>query len=1232
MPYKNQCYISGVRFRAIGFCLLLCSLVTSITLPLAAQPATATLTCDYSGISESATSAYAMPTTGGNFGIGSVTPDYYYQFYRFSTVGIPAGSKILSVNLSLVSVQRVIGGSFTGYDVNGQFNMIYRRLDTDPATETPANLFNKIRTTLPTYGGTRLHSNAGTDVSPVRYTRPLSSQAVADLQAALDASKSWFAVGLDHDNTTSGTWFRFTGHNYSDLSQRPYLLVSYITPSGETVTNLPTDYSVDVNATSLAKTTCRTTQSNSQFQGRLTTTHYYSCYRFDISSLAGKTVKYVNFSFYIPTTTLSGLCQFFTSVRALDIKPDTASGATLIDKINTNPQVSYNISELASNFMPSSNTGRYEFTLNASGIAALQAAIDANQSWFALSMQHTFVGSMAQFFQIAGNCETNSAFQTNLSVAYNSSGVNSINTLSFGGPICTGTNISVPFIASGTYNVGNNFTAELSDSNGTFPGTIIGTLAGTTSGTINATIPGNTASASTYRIRVKSSNPAVIGNDNGTNLTINTTTAISIVPSSATICAGDSITLRASGGQTYIWNRGVTTDSIRENPITLTAYTVTVTGNNNCTASASATVNVNTASAAITNNTGTSTLTCTVDSISLTASGGISYAWSGGLNAAGANNTLSSAGTYTVTVRDANNCTAKSSITINTDFTPPPVSVSPPGPVLLCGNSSVVLSASSGNSYSWSNGSTNQSIEVSQTGVYSVTVGYGNNCTATSSPVTVTINPIPPTPVASSNSPVRLGDTLKLYSSALANASYHWTGPSGYSSAVQNPVRPSADLNMAGSYSITDTLNGCGSAPASVTVELYGQVTGRIRTETNIGVKTTTVLAAGTPNQNYLTDLAGNYSLDLKAGNNYTIAPFKNNDSIKNNGITIADYTAVRNHIRGTRRLSTPYRIIAADVNRDGVVNLADLDLVRKMINNQYGLILMGQLWSFVPHDYVFSNPQNPFPFPSSRTYTITGNRSAQDFIGMKLGDVNNTWNPNRSSADTLALSVPNLTVDKDSMIRVAITAKNFKAISALQFTLQWDPSVLTYLNVDTSTGALKIEYGEDSVASGKLPVSWIDPDSSTTLPDNTDLFYVRFRATGVYSASTSILINSEISVIEAIDSAYEDVAVKINNGEVKINNNTPVGIAGPDIVGSWQVSVAPNPFEETTNIRIQSSDEGNLNLDIYDVAGGLLQRQTLSCSKGENLFILNRLGPAGIYLLHIGQDSFVRNIRVVVR
>src|SRR5437016_4496782 len=89
---------------------------------------------------------------------------------------------------------------------------------------------------------------------------------------------------------------------------------------------------------------------------------------------------------------------------------------------------------------------------------------------------------------------------------------NSITTSSLSGStFCAGAAVSVPFTKTGAFNPGNTYSAQFSNASGSFASPVtIGTFSDTAAGTISATIPSNAANGTAYRIRVVSSDPAVV--------------------------------------------------------------------------------------------------------------------------------------------------------------------------------------------------------------------------------------------------------------------------------------------------------------------------------------------------------------------------------------------------------------------------------------------------------------------------------------------------------------------------------------------------------------------------------------------------------------------------------------------------------------------------------------------------------------------------------------------------
>ncbi|MFN6945370.1 MAG: LamG-like jellyroll fold domain-containing protein [Cytophagaceae bacterium] len=80
----------------------------------------------------------------------------------------------------------------------------------------------------------------------------------------------------------------------------------------------------------------------------------------------------------------------------------------------------------------------------------------------------------------------------------------------------------------------------------------------------------------------------------------------------------------------------------------------------------------------------------------------------------------------------------------------------------------------------------------------------------------VTVNEIPDSPQAGHSGPVCEGNSMTLTATNVGNASYHWSGPNGYTSIQQNPVISSVEAAHLGSYHVRALVDGCYSLTSSV--------------------------------------------------------------------------------------------------------------------------------------------------------------------------------------------------------------------------------------------------------------------------------------------------------------------------------------------------------------------------------------------------------------------------------
>ena len=275
------------------------------------------------------------------------------------------------------------------------------------------------------------------------------------------------------------------------------------------------------------------------------------------------------------------------------------------------------------------------------------------------------------------------------------------------------------------------------------------------------------------------------------------------ISGNTSICGNESAELTVSGiapanVSTYAWSNGANTASISVSASG--TYSVIVTDVNGCTGYATTSV---TASENPTATISGNLNVCSGNSATLIANGGASYQWSDG--STDASISVTTGGTYTVVVTNGAGCTATASTMVTVNESPSPQIN---GTLSICEGESTTLTVNGGDSFVWSNGSSNSSINVTNSGTYTVIASNANGCTASAS---ATVNVYErPTVTISGNPSICDGGVTTL--TAEGGNSYLWS--TGFPGA-------SINVNAAGTYSVIATgANGCTSS-AELTVAQY---------------------------------------------------------------------------------------------------------------------------------------------------------------------------------------------------------------------------------------------------------------------------------------------------------------------------------------------------------------------------------------------------------------------------
>ncbi len=429
----------------------------------------------------------------------------------------------------------------------------------------------------------------------------------------------------------------------------------------------------------------------------------------------------------------------------------------------------------------------------------------------------------------------------------------------------------------------------------------------------------------------------------------------------------------------------------------------------------------------------------------------------------------------------------------------------------------------------------------------------------------------------------------------------------------------------AGTYNICLTVsNECGEDTycESITLEATQSVaslTGWIQTELEQPISAVNVTCTSTDPS--LTNDVGTYNFAaLPTGETYKIVPEKRQNIL--NGVSTYDLFLINNHILTTQPLDSPYKIIAADVDKSGAVTTFDVLILRKLLLGVESELPTGQTsWRFVPADYEFPDPKRPLSndFPEYiEVEALNQSIDNANFIGIKIGDVNNNVMLNQSesieqrSMATLALDAIFDLQKNEYKIEVPIN------VTSLQFTLAVDPTqaVISDLSLGDIEGLSLANFGLNRIEQGLVTVSWHRGNQKNR---SNHLMTLQLKSTKAINFNTAIRLTSEVTKAEAVrddKNIYRPVFNVVSKSEqLTLYPNTP------------------NPFKERTLIQFYLPNDDFVTVELMNESGRLLKviNQPMRAGKQSLLINSNNL-PAGLiyYRLSTSRESIVGKMLLI--
>lgn len=749
----------------------------------------------------------------------------------------------------------------------------------------------------------------------------------------------------------------------------------------------------------------------------------------------------------------------------------------------------------------------------------------------------------------------------------------------------------------------------------------------------------------TYSVTVTNQN----GCEASSSLTVNQFANPSVdLGNDTSVCEGGSLIITAGQFDSYLWNTQETSSYIEVSQAG--NFSVIVTDQNGCSASDE----INISLLPISVDLGTDTFLCPGTLITLDPGVYSSYMWS--TQSTDQSITISSSGTYSVTVMANNGCYASDDISV-LPVQEPLINLGPDQSI--CEGNMTTLFGGYFSSYNWSNGSTDQTITITSQGTYSITVSDNFGCLA-SDTVTVNINPLPIVNIIGLNPQYCSNDDLIQLLGAPSGGNF--SGP-GVAQSYLNPaiINPG---QVVINYAYTDT-NGCSNSTTDTTIiyaapnvsftgleieyfsddladTLTGIPAGGIFTGagmvgnafnpiiagigphdimyeytdnngcTDVDIQSTYVTTvhniSGTvlyatqqgdipinpvdvylENVNQLiTDTVQNDTLgQFMFTQNINGTYFLSASSVNNpNGINATDALNIRRHIVSLQLLEG-LQLEAGDVNGSGTITSADALLVLRRT--------VGYISTFPVGEWIFDHPQ----------VIVSNSDVIQDVYGMCYGDVNGSYIAGGAKNDKVNVLLEKsgtLSIEDNNELVVPLSMKYSTEVGAMTLVLKYPTEQYEFIGIESEIPNLLFKAQGNAIRIAFENVEGIQFNSGDIL-FSLNLKKISDKQHG------ELMLSYETEFADKLGNILYDIVLNVpslnseeNSKEFSLGNNYP------------------NPFKETTTISFNLPEDAFVRLVVQDILGQdieVLINDNRAAGDYEEEFSASKLA-SGVYIYKI--------------
>jgi hypothetical protein len=421
---------------------------------------------------------------------------------------------------------------------------------------------------------------------------------------------------------------------------------------------------------------------------------------------------------------------------------------------------------------------------------------------------------------------------------------------------------------------------------------------------------------------------------------------------------------------------------------------------------------------------------------------------------------------------------------------------------------------------------------------------------------------------------------------------------------------------------------------AEICDNMTGSLVGSIRTPNGNPIPAVTLdLSLTDETLSHQTTFQGSYAFESLPSCKVSGLFLAKDDDIRK-GLSTLDIILIQKHVLGLETLDSPYRMIAADADRNGSVSVQDIILFRRVILGLASEFPNNTVWRFVPADLTFEDPASALLEEIPEVMNFNGGLAggvSLNYIGVKIGDVNASAKlenaleaavaESRSPAPRVALMLPDIALRAGERYDIPVQLKEGRRTMALQLALQLDTEAATML-APAGFGLPEMNEGHFGhfPAEGLLTMSWNNRQEEA-IADGTALFHLQIRADKDGKLSDFLRLDRAFSASEAYNTDLQTYPIDLSFAPEQV------------VTAHFQVGQNyPNPFRESTQIPFRLPQEGVVSLRVFDGAGRSVYQAQREFGAGAQQWELQRDNwPAGVlyYQLSINGQSQTKQMLI---